>query len=353
MKKVATIYDVAREAGVSHQTVTRYLQGFEGIRDSTRQRVEAALARLQYRPNPAARQLRLRRSNRIAVLADRIGQGGPALIVRGVTELVQKRGYVSDIIAVDGEDPESVDAAIDLATEYQVAGILATAQTDVVLERLQRRTLAVPMVIDAQLVDPVSGVLVGQLVGEKAAEHLLELGHRRIGYVSGPDGWFAARDRAAGFIAAVQDAGGEIVWVREGDWSAHSGYQAWQALTADEYAVTAVAAANDSMAIGVMAAALDSGHAVPERLSVIGIDDVEESRFVRPALTTVQLDFEGEGARLAAQLIDRISLAGSASDADPMSSTGSEPYSPNLIVRSSTARVMQRPRSNSAKRRPA
>ncbi|WP_433510328.1 LacI family DNA-binding transcriptional regulator [Nonomuraea sp. CA-143628] len=337
--KPPTIYDVAREAGVSHQTVTRYLQGYEGIRASTRQRVEAALERLQYRPNLAARQLRLRKSNRIAVLADRIGQGGPALIVRGVTEMVQKRGFVSDIIAVDGEGPESVDAAIDLATEHQVAGILATAQTDVVLERLQRRILEVPMIIDAQIVDPVSGVLIGQLVGRRAAEHLLELGHRRIGYVSGPEGWFAARDRAAGFFAAVEDAGGEVVWIREGDWSADSGYRAWQALADQERAVTAVAAANDAMAIGVMAAALDDGRAIPEQLSVIGIDDLEEGRFMRPALTTVQLDFEGEGAHLAAQLIDRISAAGSEREASPVSSADEEQYSPNLIVRSSTARV--------------
>ncbi|MGV9384965.1 LacI family DNA-binding transcriptional regulator [Nonomuraea sp. NPDC003707] len=337
--KAPTIYDVAREAGVSHQTVTRYLQGYEGIREGTRKRVEAALARLQYRPNPAARQLRLRRSNRIAVLTDRIGQGGPALIVRGVTEMVQKRGYVSDIIAVDGENPESVDAAIDLAIEHQVAGILATAQTDVVLEGLRRRVVEVPMVIDAQIVDPVSGVLVGQLVGRRAAEHLLELGHRRIGYVSGPDGWFAARDRAAGFIAAVEDAGGDVVWVGEGDWSAESGYRAWQGLGASEQAVTAVAAANDAMAIGVMAAVLDDGRAVPEELSVIGIDDLEEGRFVRPALTTVRLDFVEEGARLAAQLIDRISPDTSAPDADPMSGAGDEQYSPDLIVRSSTARV--------------
>ncbi|TCC36404.1 LacI family DNA-binding transcriptional regulator [Kribbella speibonae] len=338
--KAATIYDVAREAGVSHQTVTRYLQGYEGMRPATRQRVEAALERLQYRPNTAARQLRLRRSNRIAVLADRLGQGGPALIVQGVTEMLQKRGFVGDILAVNGEDPASVDAAIDLATEYQVAGILATAQTNVVLERLRHRTLAVPMVIDAQIVDPASGVLIGELVGRRVAEHLLELGHRRIGYVSGPDGWFAARDRAAGFIAAVEAAGRDVVWVREGDWSADSGYRAWQGLKAKEQTVTAVAAANDAMAIGVIAAALDDGRAVPEELSVIGTDDLDEGRFMRPALTTVQMDFVGEGARLAAQLIDRISPA----EAET-SSTADEPYSPNLIVRSSTARIAQRSRS--------
>jgi len=335
--KPSTIYDVAREAGVSHQTVTRYLRGYEGIRDATKQRVEKAIARLEYRPNTAARQLRLRTTNRVAVLADRIGQGGPALIVRGVTERLQQRGYVSDIIAVDGQDLASVDAAIDLATEYQVAGILATAQTDIVLDRLRSRPIAVPMVIDAQIVDPISGELVGQLAGVEAAQHLLELGHRKIGYVAGPSGWLATRDRQNGFVSTVEAAGATVAWVREGDWTGASGYKAWQMLDEDARNITAIGVANDTMAMGIMAALSDDGRSVPDDVSVVGTDDTDEGRFVRPALTTVQLDFEGR--QIAQRLVNAISDSRSGEGGGEAFDEVLHP--PRLISRASTSVVSE------------
>jgi DNA-binding LacI/PurR family transcriptional regulator len=331
--KSATIYDVARSAGVSHQTVTRYLKGFEGIRPATRERVEQAIAELDYKPNAAARQLRLNRVNRIAILAHRIEQTGPARILRGMTRAAQERGYVAEIISMDGVDQASVDTAIDLATEHQVAGVLASAQTEIVLERLTARSLSVPLIIDAHVVENESGLLVNEVAGRVAAEHLLDLGHRRVGYLAGPDAWFAARERRKGFADAIAERGATVAWAGEGDWSAASGFAAWNRHSIIDQGVTAVAVGNDSMAIGFIAAAATDGIHVPDDLSVIGTDDLPEARFLLPSsLSTVVVDFEGEGERLASELVALIDGRG----AQPNVASS---HPPRVEARASTRRV--------------
>jgi DNA-binding LacI/PurR family transcriptional regulator len=135
--KAATIYDVARAAGVSHQTVSRFLAGFEGIRPETRSRVESALVELQYRPNSAARQLRSQRSNRIAALADRVDLTGPARIVAGATAAARDHGYLLDVVLTNGIELEALESALALVQEQRVVGIVATAQTDALVGRLR------------------------------------------------------------------------------------------------------------------------------------------------------------------------------------------------------------------------
>lgn len=328
--KAPTIYDVARQAGVSHQTVSRYLRGFEGIRPETRVRVEAALAELDYRPNSAARLLRTQRSNRIGVLADRVDETGPARIMAGATRAARQRGYLLDVVVTDGLDPESIASAVAVVTEHQVAGILATAQTDLVVEHLKRAAISVPLVIDARLPVFPGGRPWNEFAGRLAADHLLDLGHRRVGYVVGPPAWLAATGRFDGFRRRVEERGGELVWTREGDWSAASGYAAWQTLGPEERGVTAVAVCNDSMAIGLISAAHHDGVSVPEDLSVVGNDDIHEARYVLPALSTVAVDFEGEGRLLIETLI-----AGVERDEHPPAPA--EP--PHLIPRDSTRRL--------------
>ncbi len=305
--KQPTIYDVARLAGVSHQTVTRYLHGFEGIRPETRMRVEAALEKLEYRPNSAARDLRSRRNNRLGVLAHGLDQPGPARVIAGATAAARKRGFVLDIVSMDGDDGASVDEALSVVTEHQIAGILATAQTDAILDTLQSRTIGMPMVIDVRVRSAGDTVGINERSGRLAAQHLMDLGHRRVGYVSGPMSWFAAQSRMKGFDAVISAYGGSVVWRRNGDWSPESGQAAWSSLSQDEKSVTAIAAANDNMAIGVMSAAVRAGLDVPRDLSVVGTDDIPVSRFLLPSLSTVALDFESEGRYLVDTLMARIS----------------------------------------------
>lgn len=334
--KRATIYDVAARAGVSHQTVTRYLRGYEGMRETTREKVRLALHELDYQPNAAARQLRLRTSNRVAILADRLGQGGPALIVLGATRHLRERGFVSDILPIEATDPSSVDHAIDVVIGNRVAGILATAQTDIVLERLQYRSLNVPLVVSGPLVSAPDSRR-GRAAARMVAQHLVDLGHRRVGYVGGPDGWFASRDRRDGFVSVLRERGVTVAWTRTGDWSGHSGHAAWRSLSAEELDVTAIAAANDSTALGVMAAATDAGLRIPSDLSVVGIDDADESKFVRPALTTVRLNFEGEGALLAERLLGQVLHQGSSPESSTAVTAPLNGLDPLLVVRDSAA----------------
>lgn len=298
----ATIYDVARLAGVSHQTVSRFLSGFEGIRPATRAKVEAALAELDYRPNSAARQLRTRRINRIAVIADRVDQTGPARIIAGATAAARERGYLLDVVLTNGIEVEAVESALALVNEHHVAGLLATAQTDQMVEYLQEHAPAAPMVVDARLLTEPGGPSMNEYAGSLAADHLMNLGHRRVGYVSGPRAWLAASGRMEGFIERVEERGGAVVWTREGDWSADSGAHAWHDLSASERRVTAIATGNDSEAIGLISAAIADGARVPEDLSVTGNDDIHESRYLLPPLSTVSVDFEGEGRVLIEQL---------------------------------------------------
>lgn len=304
--KPATIYDVARRAGVSHQTVSRFLSGFEGIRPETRSRVESALADLDYRPNVTARLLRTQRSNRIGVIADRVDQTGPARIIAGALERARDRGYLLDVVLTHGLPVEEIQAAINVLNDHRVAGILATAQTDAIVEHLQGHVAGVPFIVDARFSAFPDGPSMNEYSGSIAADHLLDLGHTRVGYVSGPRAWLAASGRMAGFVARMEERGGEVAWTREGDWSAGSGAAAWQGLDAEERGVSAVAMGNDSMAIGLISAAAGDGVVVPDDLSVIGNDDIHEARYLLPALTTVAVDFEAEGRMLVDQLLSEV-----------------------------------------------
>ncbi|WP_052226515.1 LacI family DNA-binding transcriptional regulator [Microbacterium mangrovi] len=297
---------MARKAGVSHQTVTRYLQGFEGIRPSTRERVAAALTELDYRPNSAARLLRSQQTNRIGVLADRIDESGPARILSGAGQLAHERGYVLDIVVADGTSPESVAQSLAMLTEHQVAGILATAQTQVVFDVLRNQTVHAPLLLESQFGSAEGGPSVSETTGRIAADFLLDLGHRDIGYVAGSHLWLASEGRQRGFETRVRERGGRVAWVREGDWSAASGYGAWESLSAEDRSVTAIGVANDSMAMGLISAAHASGLVVPDDLSVLGNDDMAEAAYFLPSLSTVAMDFEGEGRFVLDALIREI-----------------------------------------------
>lgn len=323
---VATIYDVAASAGVSHQTVSRYLRGFEGIRPATRRRVELALEELDYRPNSAARALRRAKSNRIGVIAHDLEEAGPARIIKGAFNEARREGYFLDIILVDVDDPASLESGLAIAFEQRVDGILALAQSDEVVERLM--TGLPDSVVAAEIETDSLNAHANERSGWLAADHLLELGHPAIGYVSGPSRWDSARSRQRGFEMRLAAEGTRPVWVKEGDWSARSGYEVWNALSDSERDVTAIAAANDSSAIGLVAALTASGRRVPADVSVIGTDDVTEARFQIPALTTIRMDHEGQGAVSVASLISALEGTAGASPAQFLP--------PALVIRDST-----------------
>lgn len=298
-----TIYDVARLAGVSHQTVSRLVKGDSGIRPANRERVLKALDELNYRPNLTARSLATSRSHRVAALTQEITQVGPGKVAQGASEEARAHGYILDIIALDVSDRANIEEAIALVNQHEVAGILALASTDELRAAFEGTTFQVPVVIplEAGDVDAERPGLRGR-ASRELVDHLVNLGHRAFLHLAGPEAWVAARNRRHDFEAALSRHGIQLTHVVHGDWSARSGYDAIRSLGAD-IGSTAILAANDQMAIGAILALTELGLRVPEDVSVTGMDDVPEAAYIRPPLTTIRLEFEEEGRDTFRQLL--------------------------------------------------
>ncbi|SEQ06969.1 DNA-binding transcriptional regulator, LacI/PurR family [Microlunatus flavus] len=321
--------DVARLAGVSKQTVSRVINGSPALRPATRLRVEAAIERLGYRPNVAARALVRGRTGVIGVISGGRGHFGPSSIQRGVEQAARDAGLFASSISLDEITPELLDGSIEHLRRQLVEGIVVIAGHDDAAEVARRPSLGVPVV----LVEGEQGrtrwsVGVDQVAGGRlATRHLLGLGHREIAHVAGPRGWFETRGRLEGWrseLLAHDLRPREPVHV---DWSASEGYAAGRELARDP-SVTAVFAASDQIAMGVLRALHEAGRRVPEEVSVVGFDDLPETGYTIPPLTTVRQDFDtvGEAAvRLLTEVID-----GRTEPSAPR-------VLPRLVVRASTA----------------
>ncbi|WP_156761154.1 LacI family DNA-binding transcriptional regulator [Microbacterium karelineae] len=323
----ATIYDVARAAEVSHQTVSRFIRGDDRIRPQTRERVEAAMAALDYRMNLTARSLRTRRSNRIAALTHDIAQVGPSKTAQGASNAAREAGYLLDFVSLDFRDRTAVDDALELIARQDLAGVLALSATDEVAEAFAGMRFHAPAFIVTEDDEPrPEAPITAPAIGLRAAvAHLAELGHRRIFHIAGPDGWRSARNRAAAYRRELARHGLEPAGEAPGDWSSASGYAAAAAVPRG---ATAVIAANDQMALGAILAFEERGRRVPDDISIIGFDGIAESAYFRPPLTTIQQDFEQQGRRAFAQLLLLL---------DGPDSADVPPERAELIVRSSTA----------------
>lgn len=299
-RKPATIYDVATAAGVSHQTVSRFLAGYEGIRPATRARVELALTELGYRPNMSARSLKSGRSHRIGALTHETAQVGPSRIAEGAAAAARDAGYVLDLISVDLHSPHAIDDALGQLTSHSLAGVLALVSTDEMRDAVTAARFDVPVVIERES-DDAHGISESGI--QALVAHLAALGHRRLLLISGPPNWSSARSRERAFREAVAAHGLDAEPTRYGDWSPGSGHAA---ITAAPLRSTAVVAANDQMALGAMLALKRQGLAVPTDVSVVGVDDIPEAEYFDPPLTTVRNDFAATGRYAVEELIARI-----------------------------------------------
>lgn len=302
--------DVAARAGVSHQTVSRVLNQHPSVRPETRERVLAAIAELGYRRNSAARALVTRRSGAFGVLTSATGQHGPASTLLGVERAAREVGYYVSVAAVDQFEPDTLHTALDHFLDQGVEGVVIIAPQVDVAEAVAAFAAPVPtvMVTSGGSAGVVS-VGVDQRTGARdLVRHLVEFGHREIVHLAGPQDWFDARDRLAGWREECQAAGlptPEPVWC---DWSAESGYRATLDLIASGLP-TAVLAANDQLALGVLRACWERGIEVPGRLSVTGFDDEVGAGYYSPPLTTVRQDFAALGRAAVAALVDTLSGA--------------------------------------------
>jgi len=321
------MHDVAALAGVSHITVSRVLNDYPSIRPATRGRVLAAIAELGYRRNLAARALVTRRSQAIGVLSPEVAQHGPASSVLAVESAAREHGYHPLVTAAAVEHDATV-AALEFLLDQAVEALVVIAPHETVLEAIRDLEIRVPLVT-LQAPDRPGGIGVDQAAGARlATEHLIELGHTRIQHLAGPERYLEAAARSTGYADAMARAALPAGVPLSGDWSAASGFAAAAQL---EPETTAVVAANDQMAIGLMAALADAGRAVPHDIAVVGFDDVPEAAYVRPALTTVHQDFELVGRRAVEVLLARLA-AEDAGESGRSEESGAEAEGPDAVA---------------------
>ncbi|WP_372593703.1 LacI family DNA-binding transcriptional regulator [Actinotalea sp.] len=322
--------DVAALAGVSHQTVSRVLNDHPSVRPGTRARVLDAVEALGYRRNSAARTLVTRRSGTIGVVTSGSALFGPISTLLAIERAARDGGLFVSVVTVRQWDAAEVRTALDHFMDQGVDGAVVIANQDDALDAVRTWDARIPVVVVGSQDVPsgrLRAVAVDQYAGAcTAVWHLLDLGHRSIAHLTGPMDWIDARERLRGWRDELEWAGRAVPAPIDGDWTAERGFRVGLAL-ADGELPTAVFAANDQLALGLLHAFAQRGVRVPQDVSVVGFDAVDGSDHFVPPLTTVHQDFEGLGQRCLAVL--RTAIDGEAASA--------ETIVPRLIVRASTA----------------
>ena len=321
------IRQVALLAGVSHMTVSRVLNEHPSIAPATRERVLKVMRELGYRPNSVARALATRRTNRLGVVVDSVNEFGPASTVRAIEDAAHDRGYTVSSIALSADRSITAHDALLNLVSIGIDGLCLITPRTSSIDLLRDVSSGVPTLVVKS--EPEAGFLtvgVDQRKGAAfAAQHLIELGHREIIHLSGPLDWLDAREREQAWHAHLATAGLRARASVVGDWTSGSGHAFGRAVELD---FTAVFAANDQMALGVVHALNERGFRVPDDVSVVGFDDVPDARHFLPPLTTIRQDFRALGSLSVAML-----LAELAGDDVPHRTL----LEPELIVRASTA----------------
>ncbi|MEU6228243.1 substrate-binding domain-containing protein [Streptomyces sp. NPDC047042] len=324
--------DVAHAAGVSRKTVSRVFNNEPYVSDEVRRRVLDTAGELGYRLNHAARALASGRSRSIGVVALGTAGYGTASLLVGVERAARDAGYALRVVnTVDG-DPEGIAGAVLSLLEQGVDGIVVS---EPIVEGEVSVRIDVPVLfLGAPPAFFTSARTLSVGVGahelaRAATDHLLDLGHTTVHHLAGPRRWYASKDRADGWRAALAARGAVEHPVIEGDWSPESGYAAGRELAADT-TVTAVFAAGDEMAIGLIHALREAGRRVPEDVSVVGFDGNPVFAHVTPPLTTARQPFD-EAARDGIRL-----LVHAVEEPETELPPASEPQV-ELVIRASTA----------------
>ncbi|HEY8590505.1 MAG TPA: LacI family DNA-binding transcriptional regulator [Naasia sp.] len=326
--RAASIRDVARLAEVSHQTVSRVLNDHPSIRPETRQRVLDAMETLQYRPNRAARALVTSRSRTIGILIFNRFHYGPASSVTAIEEAARMAGYSVVTANLRGTDAAAIVEALDHLLDQAAEGLVVIAPQQRVFDAIGTLSIRVPYVtLQSTEHEETHALSVDQIMGARlATRHLLELGHRSIYHLTGPQDWIEAEARMRGFLAEMSDWDVPTTAPILGDWTADFGYRAGRELLRYRD-FTAVFSSNDQMALGFLHAIRESGLDCPADISIVGFDDIPEAAHFAPPLTTVRQDFPELGRRCVALLLGQLEGgAGYSAKIDP-----------ELVVRASTA----------------
>lgn len=304
-----TISDVAKKANVSRSTVSRVLNNqTRHMREETRRAVLEAARELKFKPNSIARTLKTKKSHCIGVITDDIDTPFLPSMLKGIEQYAFAHGY-NALVCNSGYTLDKQKAYVEMLTQRQIDGVIFAASfVYSITEELINSGLPIVYAYSHSPQAMKNSVLSNDLNGaQQAIEYLIRLGHKRIAYINGPKNVIPSKDRFKGYVVALE--GGGIPFdqslVGFGEWEdPGSGYRAAQEVLSLDDPPTAIFAANDVMAAGVIDAARDLGLRVPEDLSVIGYDDRNMASFLKPALTTVRLPMSGIGSTAAQMVID-------------------------------------------------
>ncbi len=320
--------DVARLAGVSHQTVSRVLHDSPHVRGETRDRVLAAIRQLDYRPNSMARALATGRSKTLGVVSSDTTQYGPASTVYGIEQAAHEAGYSINVSSLRSINRGTVLDALEQLRDQGVDGVAIIAPHRAGVDALRHIGPAFPTVaVEAGQNSAIPSAMVDQRAGAAAAtRHLLSLGHKTVHHLGGPPDWQEAEERIIGWKHSLEAAGAPVPELIRGDWTPRSGYELGETLLTLKD-LTAVFVANDQMALGFLRRLHEAGRSVPKDISIVGFDDIPEAAYFTPPLTTVRQDFAELGRRCVHILLARI-------DGERQATRVVVP--PELVVRDST-----------------
>ncbi|WP_246036123.1 LacI family DNA-binding transcriptional regulator [Sinomonas susongensis] len=320
---------MAREAGVSYQTVSRVINNARDVSPATRERVLQVIKDVGYRRNRTATTLVTSRSTILGILTDGSPRFGPMGTLIALENVARQNGYGTTVVtveephgdavqnALDGLDDVGVDGIIVIATRLSMAAAVWSASVRVPVEMIAAETSSTPNVFTYSENQ--------ELGARMATQHLIDLGHTDIAHLAGSMEWFDGRARKRGWEAALRDAGLEPGLCLEGDWSPKWAYETGLRLVGESKVPQAIFAASDHTALGLIRAFAENGIRVPEDVSIVGFDDVEGSDYFLPPLTTVRQDFPA----LARMSIDVLIGAIEGREVD------STPNTPTLVVRRS------------------
>jgi LacI family transcriptional regulator len=328
---VATIKDVAARAGISYTTVSHVLNGTRPVSETLRRKVEAAITELDYVPSGVARSLRRRSTGTLGLLVPNASNPYFAELARGIEDHAERNGY-SVILCNSDDDSRKQLRYLRVLLEHRVDGlIVATITSDAVFAQALAAVSLPLMLVDRSL----DGVSADRLQTDHeqgaylATRHLLELGHRQLVYIAGPLATQVVQSRLLGYRRALREAGLSAAAPIDCAFTSPAGHAAAMTLLGATNKPTAIVAGNDMIAIGVLRAAAELQLRVPEQLSLVGFDDIEVSRYLHPALTTVAQHIGQLGERAAERLLQRIRNTDLPTTSQRLAAT--------LILRESTA----------------
>ncbi len=329
-----TISDVAKLAGVSYQTVSRVINDHPYVSDDARQRVDAAIKTLGYRPNKVATKLKSKVSNTIAIVLYGGWFHGPMQIALNIELAAKTSGF--DVIQTNITEPQKqLTEALLHMRDWAVDGILAVIPVKgLATEEITKICQGTPIVIvDCERNQPIPSVVVDDAYGTRQiVEHLIGLGHKHFCEISGSLDWFSAQIRHQTVAQVLAEHSLPSPVHVEANWTTPGGYQAMKRLLEKAPNFTALISANDSMALGAMRALNQAGLSVPGDVSIVGFDDIPEAAYFTPALTTVRQDFIQLGILGLEQLMQVMD--------DAESNSEQRIIQPEMVIRESTRLVI-------------